>query len=757
MRNPAIRALVLFLLPGAALAQQFQYQPGLIPGTARWSEGVEAADVDRDGDMDLFFADGEGFSTAGVKRQNVLVINQMVPGGALSFTDESVARLGVHVANSKMVTTADVDGDGWVDALFVHAFNLDPPFLYVNRGAAQPGFFDEEGAARGLGAPLNSSGAQFGDLDDDGDLDLIVCHSGPSLLGGVGGKPRFYRNDGNGVFTEDAAALNAPTKIAHMDVQLVDVSGNWALDFVGINRGTNAGGNHYLLLNDGTGTFTNASSLLPSLSANSYEAEVGDLDGDEDLDLFFVSLSGFNEGVARNDLVPSGVLGFTALTSLGGSADDNEVALLDYDNDGDFDTFVGSLTARERLWRNDGGLVFTSADSAIQAVSDSTLDITVVDLDNDGAYELVTAQGESNMAQWANKIYRNTGAPDTLPPVVTDVLPVANLDAPLGPWIAKAKVRDQVLDDGKTWVRGEVSYVVSASPPTAAVSIGASAFSPPVLAVAAGTTVTWTNASGAVRSVRSTGAPYTFDSGPIAPGGSFERTFVREGTYAYESVEGGFTAQVDTAPGATTAAGLDSGGSIFRFTMTGDASAPGSELAYELYFIDQPGNVRAGEPLRVAAPPAPGVAFCFGDGSGTPCPCANPGASDRGCANSAQASGAALAALGSPSVSGASLVLAGAGLVPSQPGLYFQGNNRVAGGAGTVFGEGLRCAGGAVARLQVRTADGAGASATTIDVASKGGVVPGDTRRYQIWYRDPLGLCGGGFNLSNGLEVVWAP
>ncbi len=480
-------------------------------------------------------------------------------------------------------------------------------------------------------------------------------------------------------------------------------------------------------------------------------------DGDEDLDLFFVSLSGFNEGVARNDLVPSGVLGFTALTSLGGSADDNEVALLDYDNDGDFDTFVGSLTARERLWRNDGGLVFTSADSAIQAVSDSTLDITVVDLDNDGAYELVTAQGESNMAQWANKIYRNTGAPDTLPPVVTDVLPVANLDAPLGPWIAKAKVRDQVLDDGKTWVRGEVSYVVSASPPTAAVSIGASAFSPPVLAVAAGTTVTWINASGAVRSVRSTGAPYTFDSGPIAPGGSFERTFVREGTYAYESVEGGFTAQVDTAPGATTAVGLDSGGSIFRFTMTGDASAPGSELAYELYFIDQPGNVRAGEPLRVAAPPAPGVAFCFGDGSGTPCPCANPGASDRGCANSAQASGAALAALGSPSVSGASLVLAGAGLVPSQPGLYFQGNNRVAGGAGTVFGEGLRCAGGAVARLQVRTADGAGASATTIDVASKGGVVPGDTRRYQIWYRDPLGLCGGGFNLSNGLEVVWAP
>ncbi|MEM7517325.1 MAG: hypothetical protein AAF368_10435, partial [Planctomycetota bacterium] len=132
----------------ALQAQQFQYQVGLLPGTV-WTEGVEAADVDNDGDFDLFFAEGEGFSFAGAQRQNKLMINQVQPGSALSFTDESVARLGVHLSNAKGVFTADIDDDGWIDAMFANAFNTDPPFLYMNRGAAQPGFFDEEGSVRG--------------------------------------------------------------------------------------------------------------------------------------------------------------------------------------------------------------------------------------------------------------------------------------------------------------------------------------------------------------------------------------------------------------------------------------------------------------------------------------------------------------------------------------------------------------------------------------------------------------------------------
>ncbi|MCH2107021.1 MAG: hypothetical protein MK291_10300, partial [Planctomycetes bacterium] len=77
---------------------------------------------------------------------------------------------------------------------------------------------------------------------------------------------------------------------------------------------------------------------------------------------------------------------------------------------------------------------------------------------------------------------------------------------------------------------------------------------------------------------------------------------------------------------------------------------------------------------------------------------------------------------------------------------------------GVQFGDGLRCAGGGVIRLQVRFAGVGGWSATTIPLASAGGVSAGDTKRYQLWYRDPqTTFCGTGFNLSNGYEVVWLP
>ena len=58
----------------------------------------------------------------------------------------------------------------------------------------------------------------------------------------------------------------------------------------------------------------------------------------------------------------------------------------------------------------------------------------------------------------------------------------------------------------------------------------------------------------------------------------------------------------------------------------------------------------------------------------------------------------------------------------------FQANSAVNGGDGNVFGDGLRCAGGGLIRLQIRTSDAAGTSSTTIAIGSKGGVGP---RRHQ--------------------------
>ena len=126
--------------------------------------------------------------------------------------------------------------------------------------------------------------------------------------------------------------------------------------------------------------------------------------------------------------------------------------------------------------------------------------------------------------------------------------------------------------------------------------------------------------------------------------------------------------------------------------------------------------------------------------------------------NGADAGGAALSTSGSTSVAGADLALNVLGTVPNQPCLFFQGNNAVGGGLGVQFGDGLRCAGGGVIRLQVGFADSSGAAATTLDIGAAGGCAVGDLKRYQGWYRDPdSSVCGSGFNLTNGVEFVWTP
>ena len=70
------------------------------------------------------------------------------------------------------------------------------------------------------------------------------------------------------------------------------------------------------------------------------------------------------------------------------------------------------------------------------------------------------------------------------------------------------------------------------------------------------------------------------------------------------------------------------------------------------------------------------------------------------------------------------------------------------------FGDGLRCAGGAVQRLGVRLTDSAGSASWAAGLRALGGWDAGDTKRFQAWYRDPSnGPCGTGFNLTQGVQV----
>ena len=156
-----------------------------------------------------------------------------------------------------------------------------------------------------------------------------------------------------------------------------------------------------------------------------------------------------------------------------------------------------------------------------------------------------------------------------------------------------------------------------------------------------------------------------------------------------------------------------------------------------------------------------GTPYCFGDGSGTACPCANnsPVGQARGCLH-ALGQGAKLTAVGIASVSSDTAVLQGTDM-PNGPALYYQGTLQAGGGAGTTFGDGLMCATGVIVRLGIKfNAAGASQFPGGVDptLSVQGGVAAGDVRDYQAWYRDASVFCTTAtFNLTNAVEVTWTP
>jgi hypothetical protein len=171
-----------------------------------------------------------------------------------------------------------------------------------------------------------------------------------------------------------------------------------------------------------------------------------------------------------------------------------------------------------------------------------------------------------------------------------------------------------------------------------------------------------------------------------------------------------------------------------------------------------------GQPVAGTTPTvADRAPFCFG--TSTACPCANLGRSLAGCENSFSTGGALLTIAGTASVSADTVRLDATGLpTTTPPALFFQGTLRQAVGVGSLFADGLLCAGGTILRLKGRTASG---GAVSIGFGIPGdpaisvrGMVPpaGGTRTYQVWHRNNQVFCTPErFNLSNGVELVWAP
>lgn len=177
---------------------------------------VEAADVDNDGDPDIYMGGG------GIPGR--LYINN----GAGVFTEEAVARGIIHSDDNYSASFGDFDRDGWLDLYLGNRLAgnfIDPGAnrLYRNTGN---GNFVEVTATAGCAGNSLTLACAFIDYNEDGWPDLIeISEKGNHIPNEI------YHNNGNGTFTPIAASIGANVAIRGMGIDFADVFNDGGLDF----------------------------------------------------------------------------------------------------------------------------------------------------------------------------------------------------------------------------------------------------------------------------------------------------------------------------------------------------------------------------------------------------------------------------------------------------------------------------------------------------------------------------------------------
>lgn len=414
--------------------------------TALWTNKVEIADINGDGLPDLLFANGGNYSDPGKPEPNQVFLNH---GAGRRFTEATQAVFGPTPDLARVIKARDFNGDGIVDIVVGTTFQTQSR-LYLGTGS---GAFTEVTSTHLPHVLLSVGDLEPGDVDGDGDLDLVLADWGAgNNMSNGGGRTRLWLNDGTGHFTDATDARMPPTLIRFSwDLEFVDVDNDADLDIVVSSK---RGGGGSLFRNNGTGAFTEDPRGLPAYT-NNYEYEAMDLDGDGFLDLVTINdgeilqeeSSNRREHVLRNDgkgrFKDATAQWWPEDANIG--EDDNMVAFLDYDSDGDADFVIGSLSGPDRLLVNDGkGHLTLRPDVFDGPETPGTLAIALADLDGDGRMDAVQAQGEHPTAV-QEKVYSGRGlAVDTAPPSITMVAaaPHPTPERPSGV-LVRARVHDR--------------------------------------------------------------------------------------------------------------------------------------------------------------------------------------------------------------------------------------------------------------------------------------------------------------------------
>lgn len=295
-------------------------------GDSGWGAHAAFADADLDGDLDLYVANYMDFRVDGAREcfrgaAREYCGPNTYPGqsgvyyrndGDLRFT-ELTDDAGLRNSDGRQLAAvfADIDSDGDQD-LFV-ANDKQPNFLFINDGN---GHFAESAAMAGVayneeGVAESAMGADIGDVDNDGLLDIIIATFQwlPNTL---------YHNDGDGFFSDVTFATGlgvASVPYLGMTAAFLDYDNDGWLDVFVANGHLDSNVQEFdpstsyeqpnqLFHNLGNGTFTETSQTSGPgmrLKRVSHGAVFGDYDNDGDTDIFISDSASPLCSLLRND------------------------------------------------------------------------------------------------------------------------------------------------------------------------------------------------------------------------------------------------------------------------------------------------------------------------------------------------------------------------------------------------------------------------------------------------------------------------
>lgn len=364
-----------------------------VPFIAVEKSALELGDVDNDHDLDLVIT--------GTNNASQRIAQYFKNDGNGNFT--SVANHGLHAVNYGKLNFADIDGDLDKDLLLTgHNPNTQGRLaeLFINDSTGQ--------LTKVEGSPFTTmlmEAAAFGDLDGDGDEDLLLTTNGPTEQAG-----KVYYNDGTGSFTGHTDI--AFSGYEECNLKLADVDNDGDLDAIITSK------NAYprfakLLLNDGTGKF-NLVANSPFSDIGNATISIADVDNDNDIDVL-ISGTSFQQNSPTELYINDGFGGFSSTPIPFTKMIEASTAFADIDSDGDQDVILaGSWFGQGdsiAIYLNNGNGNF-SIDLSNQLPSLLWPDCLFTDQDNDGDQDLILAGFEKiSLNTLANKprIYFNDG------------------------------------------------------------------------------------------------------------------------------------------------------------------------------------------------------------------------------------------------------------------------------------------------------------------------------------------------------------